>query len=265
MLRQIFAAACCCLAVATPAAAQFTQSNIGGGSQTYGSFGNRTMGGGLNGPSSTGFTGQNGVRGNTLGASAGGPGTTGQVTAGSGLTGNERFLRENRQGAFVGADTGDAGNLMSQAAGPGMGMGGMGGGGMNGMFGPQMFSQFARMNQRQNQFNNRNNNGGRNGQKQLRVAIKADISTSNLAASPTSVSRQFESRLRNLPALERSGQVQVTMEGRTAILSGTVASERDRELVAGLAMLEPGISAVQNDLVVASNRTNAGELPPPRR
>jgi osmotically-inducible protein OsmY len=259
MLRKLFAAACCCLAVASPAAAQFTQSNIGGGTSTYGSFGNRTLGGGMNGPSSANFTGNNGAMGNTFGSTAGAAGTTGQQTAGSGLTGSERFLRQNRQGAFVGADSGDAGNLMSQA-----GQGGMNG--MNGMFNPQsMFSQFARMNQqRQNNFNNRNNGrGGKN--KELRVAIKADISTTNLAASPTNVSRQFASRLRNLPALENTAAVQVTMEGRTAILTGTVASERDRELVAGLAMLEPGISAVQNNLVVGANPPRLEELPAPRQ
>jgi osmotically-inducible protein OsmY len=271
MLRKLIAAAFCCLAAATPAAAQFTRSNTGGGTQAYGAFGGRTLGGGIS-PGGSRFSGNSsGMSGNGLGA-MGGTGATGGggamggtgggvgATPGAGVTGNERFLRQNRQGAFVGADNRDASaNVFSQSGqGMGMGMGGMGG-----FFGQQgAFSQFARMNRQQNNFNNRNQQGSK---KPLRVSIRADIPTTNASASPTHVSRQFEARLKKLPALERGEAVQVTMEGRTAILTGTVASERDRELVAGLAMLEPGISSVQNDLRVGPLPTSVEELPVPRR
>jgi hypothetical protein len=39
---------------------------------------------------------------------------------------------------------------------------------------------------------------------------------------------------------------QIEMVGRTAIIRGVVATERDRELIARLASLEPGVSAVEN-------------------
>lgn len=222
-----------------------TGSNVGGGTSTYGSFGNRTLGGGVSGRSTAGgSTSQQGTP------------TMQNAQTGVGVQGNERFLRENRQGAFVGADTGDAANLRSVDP-----MGGQSG--MNSLFGPQgAFSQMARMNQRQQNQQNQNQGPGR---KPLRIRIKTDIATTNVSASPTTVSRVFEARLKKLPALEKTGSVQVSMVGRTAVLRGSVSSERDRELAAGLAMLEPGISAVRNELVVDASRPRAEELPAPRR
>jgi hypothetical protein len=46
--------------------------------------------------------------------------------------------------------------------------------------------------------------------------------------------------------------VRVQLEGQTAILRGTVASEHQRELAAELAMLEPRVWQVRNELQVAS-------------
>ena len=41
------------------------------------------------------------------------------------------------------------------------------------------------------------------------------------------------------------------MQGRTVVLSGTVASQDDAEVAAALAKLEPGVSQVQNELTVS--------------
>lgn len=38
----------------------------------------------------------------------------------------------------------------------------------------------------------------------------------------------------------------IEMQGRTAVVRGVVATERDRELIARLALLEPGVSEVEN-------------------
>ncbi|MBC7353119.1 MAG: hypothetical protein H5U08_12230 [Thermogutta sp.] len=46
--------------------------------------------------------------------------------------------------------------------------------------------------------------------------------------------------------------VQVAVEGRTAILKGTVPSANDRLVLERLLLLEPGIDKVQNELVVAA-------------
>ena len=58
--------------------------------------------------------------------------------------------------------------------------------------------------------------------------------------------------------------MQVEMEGETVVLRGTVPSERDRDLAARLALLEPGISAVRNELrVVPSSEPESIPAPSP--
>ena len=46
------------------------------------------------------------------------------------------------------------------------------------------------------------------------------------------------------------------MAGRTAILRGEVTSARERDLAELAALVEPGISAVKNELVVATPAPN---------
>jgi hypothetical protein len=43
----------------------------------------------------------------------------------------------------------------------------------------------------------------------------------------------------------------MVVEDRVAVLTGTVASEHQKELIAGMLELEPGISSVDNRLIVA--------------
>jgi osmotically-inducible protein OsmY len=42
----------------------------------------------------------------------------------------------------------------------------------------------------------------------------------------------------------------VTMDGSNAILSGTVSSEHDRQLIERMALLVPGVQTVRNELVI---------------
>ena len=72
-----------------------------------GTFGSRTLGGGIGGSTGSQF------------GSPGSRTTQGQENVGQ-LTGNERFVRDARApGAFVGGDSGDAGNPFSQMQGGG--------------------------------------------------------------------------------------------------------------------------------------------------
>jgi osmotically-inducible protein OsmY len=50
----------------------------------------------------------------------------------------------------------------------------------------------------------------------------------------------------------RFGTVNVSVQGSTVTLQGTVNSEEDRQLAAQMAMLEPSVMSVQNDLKVAA-------------
>ena len=58
------------------------------------------------------------------------------------------------------------------------------------------------------------------------------------------LARAIVSRSRN------QAPIKVEMEGRTAVLTGTVDTDHARDLAERLAMLEPGISDVRNELIV---------------
>lgn len=276
MLRSVVlngAVAAGCFIWASTALAQFTQGNSGG-STGYGAFGNRTIGGGINtgssgfssgmGSSSMGSSGMgsSGYGNSTLGGSSMGGSSLGGNSNGLGTSPTQGFqlgsslssAQQRASAGFIGADNSDAANARSMQA--------MQQNQMNSL--QNAFSQFGRQNQQRNQ-QNMNRNQGRQNEKQLRISISADIPLKSRASSPTSLGRQFETRLKKLPGLEKRNSIRVAMAGRTAILSGSVASEHDRKLAEGLALLEPGISAVQNDLVVAESATTGQELPPPRR
>ena len=57
------------------------------------------------------------------------------------------------------------------------------------------------------------------------------------------------------------GPASVTMEGRTAVLRGKVATAEDRELAAALTLMEPDVKDVRNELVVDSLATPVEVLP----
>lgn len=205
-------------------------SNSGSSSSTSGMFGSRTLGGGVTGP--------------TTSAGSGGSNGTGSATTpvgqGSTLTGSERFLQSNRQGAFVGADSGDTSNVFSQSNARNMqGLQGLG----------NLFGQA-----------NRQNNNQQKGKTQLRIPMRIAFTTR--AVAPTRVSTTFQTRLSRLPALQSAGQISVRMEGSTAVLQGTVPSEADRSLAEGLALIEPGIADVRNELVVVPAATTGETLAP---
>ncbi len=130
--------------------------------------------------------------------------------------------------------------------GGGFGMGGMGRGGQFG----QMGGQFGQMG------NTNNQQRGATLRIPMRIGFSLPVSVVLERAT------KFESRLPNIPGLEKIRGVEVKLAGRTAILQGTVATDRERDLIARLAMLEPGISAIENELEVAPPGP-LGALPAP--
>ncbi len=214
----------------------------------------RSTGGGQTGTTTQGLFGANTVGGNA--STRGGPGSR----AGTGATNTEaarqNIALESRtlapavetqqvRGAFVGADTGDTGNLRSLQTGPVRTQ-------------AANFSQLGNLfAQGMQQINQANNQGNRQ-QTPVRVSLR-------LGFTPQPVSRTtvtaFETRLTQLPGIHFVGPAQVTMEGRTAVLRGTVASEDDRQLAEALAMMEPAVQNVRNELVVDSSATAVEPLP----
>ena len=79
----------------------------------------------------------------------------------------------------------------------------------------------------------------------LRSAIEVD------PISPQRVQFTAKKRLVQIPKRRGLQNVDVTMVGRTAVISGSVTSNRDRRMSELLMRLEPGVSSVQNNVIVS--------------
>jgi osmotically-inducible protein OsmY len=253
----------------------FTQG-MGQTSQANGTFGQRSFGGASVGtPSRTAMGGAGGGGSNMFGSGQAngmgqgfGIGNGQQQQSGAQVSGSEWFVPGNRQaGQFVGSDSADASNFIgafSQTT--GMAQGGRGGNqfGANQFGGGNQMGANGQRNNRQQggrQGQNQQNGNSRNGRQNRSPMLRTYVADFQAASIPSVSSSNVGQRLANQLSTSRSvkaiGPVQVTMAGRTAVLQGTVATEQDRDLAARMAMLEPGVSQVRNELQIGS------ELPPP--
>jgi len=224
------AAIAAALACASTASAQQAAGSSG-------AFGARSMGSSFS-PSAGGFTaaGNRGASGN--GFAAGGMGgvagmtTRGDNAAGQ-VTGNERFVRGARQpGQFVGADRADSNNIMSQLSSMAQ----------QGQLGPQ----------RNNQTTNPNRTQGGRGQQRPMPRVVLDIDFDYPTAAPTVAAVAIQNRFTASPRPGLRGRVIVNLEGRTAVLRGSVATAHDRVLAEQVALLEGGVDQVRNELTVST-------------
>lgn len=175
-------------------------------------------------------------------------GSTGNTGTGTGdsnfgtLNPDEAFSAVER-GDTVGAtsETGTGFSDLSVANGGGGGLGGLGGfggfgggglGGLGGLFGGG--------------FNNGNNQSS---QPAIRTRLRSAVQVA--ARTPSVVQRSAMMRFRNLATRPELRGVGVRMEGRKAILTGQVGSERDRRMSELLMQLEPGVREIDNQLTVA--------------
>jgi anaerobic glycerol-3-phosphate dehydrogenase len=71
------------------------------------------------------------------------------------------------------------------------------------------------------------------------------------AQPPTVVGARVQQRIARISRIQEMGSVTIEMDGQTAVLRGQVATEQDRDLVARMLLLEPGISDVRNELTFA--------------
>ena len=239
-----------------------SSSGFGGSSSGFGGsssgFGGSSSGfGSSSGSSGSGSTGTFGSR--TLGSGAGAGkgstgGTNGQMNnlANVGqLTGSERFIQSNRKGQFVGGGAQNANSLANTFA----------GGMANQNFSLANLTGGGR-NNRNNNFNTQQQQGGPQAKiGTLRTTLKTDFEYPALqgAAFNTVLSGHLESSLRE----RATGPLVATVRGRTVVLQGAVATEHDRVLAERLALLEPGVAAVQNELVVQPKSAST-DLPAPK-
>ena len=166
-------------------------------------------------------------------------GTAGQIT------GNERFLRGNRQpGGFIGRDAAAVEAFFDSVTG-GRGNAGRGGSGQR---------NFRNNNQNRGRQPNLDRGRGQN-RNQMRLRLRATFAHPPLQAGR--VSARLQQRLRRV-LLARSGTLsEVVLQDGTAILRGVVANPHDRLVAEKLAYLEPGILKVRNELSVV--QTSATE------
>ena len=95
--------------------------------------------------------------------------------------------------------------------------------------------------------------GANNTQTTPAVRISMKLGFVPLASlRPAEASLAVASHLAAMPALHLQTPVQVVMQGRTAILSGVVETEHDRDLAERVVRLEGAVDKVQNQLVVAN-------------
>lgn len=242
----------CLLAAASSCLAQFGGGTTGGLGNT-GGFGGTTggLGGGTGGfGGGTGGIGGGGGFGTGTGQTNS---TFGQNTMSQRITQN-RFLPSQRQvGSFVGADSTDAAFSFRQGA-----VGGAGAAQQQGLRGATGVGQ----NQTQNNFGQGNLGQGQQGQgtgqatvlrRRYRIGFSYNTpSTTQIATINTRVGRLDGIRA-NQQQIVRSNSlagIQVSTQNGQVVLSGSVATESDRQLAERLVRLEPGVYQIQNDVTV---------------
>ena len=78
----------------------------------------------------------------------------------------------------------------------------------------------------------------------IRVQLRPDFDVPPVMAAQADA--RVQARMTKQMVMVGVGSPQIEMVGRTAVIRGVVANERDRELIARMASLEPGVSAVEN-------------------
>lgn len=213
--------------------------SVSGGSR-QGMFGSRTTGGSI------------GARARSFGGAQSGIGS-GMGAASGELSGNERFMRGNRQpGQFVGTDVGDIGNFIGAMQGADSQFGSSG----------SRRNRGSGQNRNQSDYNGRNregrDGGGARSAQRTTMPRRVIVAFDQPRPAPSRVSAALQRRLTRLEPLS---SVAVTIEGHQAVLRGLVATAHDRDLAEQLIRLEPGIDAVQNELTLGPISPPAASSP----
>ncbi len=163
------------------------------------------------------------------------PGSAEKAEAGT-ITGAERFLRENREaGDFVGGSAADRTRFVGQAQ-------------ANTTEGVTLATEnLTPQVDRSAQLNPPLPRRRRIDMYEPKFVVAFPV---NLPTAET-VQISLRERLKAFPGNDRYRHVAVTVNGDIARLAGNVASEDDRQALAALVLLEPGIMGVQNEVVVA--------------
>ena len=246
-MRTLIVAAGLAFGICCATSPVMAQTRVGGSSGGSSSSGSGALG------SSGGYSNRN-VRG---GGSLGGNGQTASVSNGllsqQGLEFGGGGVDRTQESGFFGASQNASGGLFggqsNRSGGGGLNAGGMLQG-LSNLFGGGRQGQGGRGGQ----------NGG-NSQNQRRMTYRPQrsvafdvpaVASEAQAANVVQTYRQSAARTRGVK-LASGANINAQSQGGTLVLSGRVSSAHDKALAERIALLEPGVSKVRNDLVVESN------------
>lgn len=179
-----------------------------------------------------------------------GPGLDAQISSGS-IEGGERFLRGNRRRAdFVGGDSAEARRFIGL---------------QQGNQARSVRTAVEGLTERRAMTTSLNQPRGAltAGEMLERLSLSDELVSKDMSFNPEVLSQRLSRSLSRLG----NTTIGVSVAGRTATLRGAVASARNRDLAAMIVSFEPGISEVENQLVVrwspASPTSRSPRLPPP--
>jgi PPE-repeat protein len=113
-------------------------------------------------------------------------------------------------------------------------------------------------------FNNMNRQMSRNNRNRTPTApqnppqpMRVEVRTAFAAPQPTSeaVANTLRRRLAKILADHNMSQPVLTVQGGTAVLTGVATSDSERQVIAQLVAMEPGVRAVRNEMTVADAAT----------
>lgn len=248
---------CVCAAILFPlcfirgAAAQLGGTGMSAfGNGSSGGFGGSSFGnsGGFGGGMGGGM-GSSGFGGSGFGGSGFG-GSGGSGSFGSGGFGNSGFGSGGGMGNS-GFGGGMGGNNQPGGAQNFVGRGGQQNG-QNGMQGNRAMNQF---------FTNMNRSMGRNGRNAKKTGtndqnppqpmrMEIQVGFTPTQPTPNAVATRVQTRLTKILADHHMSQTLVTVQGDTAVISGSAASDGERQTIAQLVALEQGVRDVRNEMTV---------------
>jgi hypothetical protein len=85
----------------------------------------------------------------------------------------------------------------------------------------------------------------------IRVQLRPAFDLAPPRMTATELQVEVQARVSRVVTDRAMGDARVTMTPQGAVLTGTVATERDRALIAQMVALEPGVAVVDNQLTVA--------------
>ncbi len=180
-----------------------------------------------------------------VGSATGGVSHPLSIAAAGGQDGLTNFgsipgFNPNGSANALGGTTGGIGGF-----GGGGGIGGIGGIGGGGGFGGGGIGGGGFQN-----FGNAGVGGGNLGTTQAVVPTRLVIGYRYTRTGSTVIANRLSERFVQIPAFKSVVKIAVVMDGDTAVLSGTAPSDHQRMLVERVAMLEPGVNAVRNQVRV---------------